>query len=575
MTTLRKRITSELTFETEPFKVPAPFSEFERSDSEFSPELTSEVSRRAPRRASGRMRLSSSRGRRPMPPPRGPRFPAFPLPLSRFDFLWNASGEPGGDAEPDPSSNGDADQPTDQFDEWEWSDRGPYEVFNEWMGEVSRSSAEYTRWVQQSLNKILGLRLAIDGISGTQTRSAVRSFQQRAGLTVDGVVGPQTEGGLIKFGASPPPGSSGAPATTPGYSGSVPSYGCVPSYSGSVPSYGGTPSFGGSGFQFVQVSGIEKTTQAFRNKTASLAQSLGIDPNYLMAIMSFESSLNPKAVNSQTRATGLIQFMPSTATCLGTTVEALAQMTGEQQLDYVLKYFFPYRGKLGTLEDAYMAVLYPSAMGKGADHVLFSFPSDAYKFNDVLDINDDGKITVAEATSFVRKKLPAGYKTGSSPAPGAPAANPSGVSPIGINTPLPTAGPGFYSYTTAAKRFGLSKTIQAVMAVGAAWQQANPGGPRLGIGNISFQGGGPFPPHVSHQKGVDVDIRPVRNDRKEEPVTYQSAGYSRALTQQLVDIIRANRTLSIRTILFNDPSVSVVSPYQGHDDHLHVSFNAA
>ena len=58
------------------------------------------------------------------------------------------------------------------------------------------SGATYVRWVQDSLNKILGLRLAVDGIVGTQTRSAIRSFQERNGLTVDGIVGPQTDAKL-------------------------------------------------------------------------------------------------------------------------------------------------------------------------------------------------------------------------------------------------------------------------------------------------------------------------------------------------------------------------------------------
>lgn len=49
----------------------------------------------------------------------------------------------------------------------------------EWEGEVNRSSPDYIRWVQTSLNKILAFRLAVDGISGTATRSAVRSFQQK------------------------------------------------------------------------------------------------------------------------------------------------------------------------------------------------------------------------------------------------------------------------------------------------------------------------------------------------------------------------------------------------------------
>jgi peptidoglycan hydrolase-like protein with peptidoglycan-binding domain len=107
-------------------------------------------------------------------------------------------------------SAGSAAAPVDQT-----SSQAPDQEFDEWEGEVNRSSGDYIRWVQQSLNRIMGLRLAVDGISGAQTRSAVRSFQQQRGLTVDGIVGPQTEQALIAAGAGNPPGSGGAPSVTP------------------------------------------------------------------------------------------------------------------------------------------------------------------------------------------------------------------------------------------------------------------------------------------------------------------------------------------------------------------------
>jgi peptidoglycan hydrolase-like protein with peptidoglycan-binding domain len=88
-------------------------------------------------------------------------------------------------------------------------------------GEVNRRSRDYIRWIQRSLNEILGLRLAVDGISGPQTRSAIRSFQQRQRLVVDGIVGPQTEAALIAAGASPPPGSANAPVPVPPPGGAV------------------------------------------------------------------------------------------------------------------------------------------------------------------------------------------------------------------------------------------------------------------------------------------------------------------------------------------------------------------
>jgi peptidoglycan hydrolase-like protein with peptidoglycan-binding domain len=85
----------------------------------------------------------------------------------------------------------------------------------EWQREINNRSRLYIRWVQQGLNKILGLRLAEDGIMGTQTRSGVRSFQQKYNLAVDGVVGPQTERALIAAGAGNPPVSGAVTGAQP------------------------------------------------------------------------------------------------------------------------------------------------------------------------------------------------------------------------------------------------------------------------------------------------------------------------------------------------------------------------
>ena len=60
-----------------------------------------------------------------------------------------------------------------------------YEMEEEWeTGSPNRSSPSYIKWMQGSLNQILGLKLATDGDLGAQTRSAIRSFQQKQGLKV-------------------------------------------------------------------------------------------------------------------------------------------------------------------------------------------------------------------------------------------------------------------------------------------------------------------------------------------------------------------------------------------------------
>jgi peptidoglycan hydrolase-like protein with peptidoglycan-binding domain len=156
------------------------------------------------------------------------------------------------------------------------------------------------------------------------------------------------------------------------------------------------------------VPGVEKVSDAFKQKVIQIASDLRINPNFLLAVMSFESgeTFSPSIKSAAgSGAVGLIQFMPATAKSLGTSTAALAAMTAEDQLDFVAKFLRQFKKPLLTIEDVYMAVLMPSAIGKGSDFVLFRKPSKAYEQNKGLDINKDGVITVGEAADRVRKKL--------------------------------------------------------------------------------------------------------------------------------------------------------------------------
>ncbi|HEX6289290.1 MAG TPA: peptidoglycan-binding protein [Herpetosiphonaceae bacterium] len=128
--------------------------------------------------------------------------------------------------------------------------------------EVDRTSSAYIQWVQRSLNRMLGTKLAEDGISGTQTRSAIRSFQQRHGLTADGIVGPQTEAALIAAGAGAPP--------TGGTSSGLPSW--LPS----IPTPGGTPSRGGVSIQFASTANPADLTPYSRRVLEDILRSAGL-----------------------------------------------------------------------------------------------------------------------------------------------------------------------------------------------------------------------------------------------------------------------------------------------------------
>src|SRR3712207_2278728 len=100
-----------------------------------------------------------------------------------------------------------------------------------------------------------------------------------------------------------------------------------------------------TGFTLVNVPGSERVSQGFKEKVIKIASDLGPNPNCPMAVMSFETgeSFNPAKRNPVSGAVGLIQFMNPTAQGPGTTQEALAQMTAEEQLDFVAKHFKPFK----------------------------------------------------------------------------------------------------------------------------------------------------------------------------------------------------------------------------------------
>jgi hypothetical protein len=154
-----------------------------------------------------------------------------------------------------------------------------------------------------------------------------------------------------------------------------------------------------------------RASQEARARVVGIARGGGFDPNWLSAAIMFESRWDPKAVNPLSRATGLIQFMPRTAEGLGTTVEQLAAMSAEAQLNFVAAYFAPFAHRISTIEDCYMAILWPAAVGKPNDAPLFSKDdanAKAYFANKGLDVNQDGVVTKAEAAARVVQLLAQG-----------------------------------------------------------------------------------------------------------------------------------------------------------------------
>lgn len=153
---------------------------------------------------------------------------------------------------------------------------------------------------------------------------------------------------------------------------------------------------------------IKENRKEFTEKVTKISSELGIEADWLMFVMWFESKLNPQAVNPISGATGLIQFMPSTARSLGTTTDVLRHMSNVQQLDYVLAYLRPYKGRMKRWIDVYLAAFYPKAMGN-PNYVITS--DIVAKQNKIFDINKDLDISVKEIETVLRKSIPEKYKT--------------------------------------------------------------------------------------------------------------------------------------------------------------------
>ncbi len=153
----------------------------------------------------------------------------------------------------------------------------------------------------------------------------------------------------------------------------------------------------------------ESAEPGFAAALSAVADSLGLDPSYIGAVMSNESGFHPDAVNKDTNATGLIQFMPDTAKLLGTTVQALRSMTAVEQLDYV-RAFYAKTGRAIHRDvpgDYYMATFLPAFVGKPPGFVLARKGQPIYDQNKGLDADGDGTLTVGDVTKKIENTVAA------------------------------------------------------------------------------------------------------------------------------------------------------------------------
>ena len=122
------------------------------------------------------------------------------------------------------------------------------------------------------------------------------------------------------------------------------------------------------------------------------------------------------------------------------------------------------------------------------------------------------------------------------------------------------------------RRWGTDRLVRLVLRVAREYAAAHPNAPRLGIGDLSRRGGGPFgPKHATHQNGLDVDVYYPRRDGLERPPK-RVAQIDLRLAQDLVDrFVRAGAQ-----VIYVGPNTGLTGPPDvvevlwNHDNHVHV-----
>lgn len=118
-----------------------------------------------------------------------------------------------------------------------------------------------------------------------------------------------------------------------------------------------------------------------------------------------ESNFNPKAVNKLSQATGIIQWLPSTAKKYNTTVEDIYKMSVLDQLNLMEQYLTNCANKYNITSefDVYLAVFNPSSIGKPGYSVIGKKGSVAAIQNAGVDRagNNDGVLTVSDVKQWL------------------------------------------------------------------------------------------------------------------------------------------------------------------------------
>ena len=150
---------------------------------------------------------------------------------------------------------------------------------------------------------------------------------------------------------------------------------------------------------------------------------------------------------------------------------------------------------------------------------------------------------------------------------------------------LPASGPDWVTWDPVLRRvpnrpwrrWGSDRLLEFLLDVLRDYRLANPGAPRVVVGDLSRPLGGPFGRrfgglgHASHQNGLDVDVYYPRRDRR--PLAPRRVGQvDRMLAQDLLNRFvgwGAQFAFVGLRVGLTGPDW-IVQPIPHHDDHVHV-----
>lgn len=165
------------------------------------------------------------------------------------------------------------------------------------------------------------------------------------------------------------------------------------------------------------------------------------------------------------------------------------------------------------------------------------------------------------------------------------------------------SGPG-WMIKTPTFAWGTPRTVQRLREALRAYVRVADGGPDVHVGDLSKSGGGPFPPHLSHQAGRDVDIGYVLHGRDADVARFVQAhagNLDRARSWTLVRALLESRAVAwifmdyeVQKLLYeqarsdgastealetwfqyprgNRAMQGIIRDWRGHADHFHVRF---